>query len=82
VSGRQKAKGGAPQENCLGFARTNDHYTLDEIVRDLVFERNAAIVATQVAAEQQKQAADLKRIEALRMVHFSVSPVMKRKEEL
>jgi hypothetical protein len=30
----------------------NNHYTLDETVRDMVFERNAAIVATQVAAEQ------------------------------
>jgi hypothetical protein len=46
---------------------SNNHYTLDETVRDMVFERNAAIKATQVAVEQWKQAAELKRTEALNM---------------
>ncbi len=44
---------------------SNNHYTLNETVRDMVFERNAAIVATQVAAEQRKQAAESKKTEAL-----------------
>ncbi len=44
---------------------SNNHYTLDETVQDMVFERNAAIVATQIAAEQRKQAAESKKTEAL-----------------
>jgi hypothetical protein len=44
---------------------SNNHYTLDETVRDMVFERNATIVATQVAVEQRKQAAESKKTEAL-----------------
>ena len=44
---------------------SHNHYTLDETVRDMVFERNAAIEATQVATEQRKQAAELKKTEAL-----------------
>jgi hypothetical protein len=41
---------------------SNNHYTLDDTT---VFQRNAAIVATQVAAEQRKKAADAKKTEGL-----------------
>jgi hypothetical protein len=44
---------------------SNNHYTLDETVLDMVFQRNAALAATQVAAEQQKKAADAKKTEGL-----------------
>jgi hypothetical protein len=44
---------------------SNNHYTLNETVQDMVFERNAAIVATQVAMEQRKQVAVSKKTEAL-----------------
>ena len=44
---------------------SHNHYTLDETVRDMVFERNTAIEATHVATEQRKQAAELKKTEAL-----------------
>ncbi len=43
----------------------HNHYTLDENVRDMVLERNAAIEAVQVAVEQRKHAAELKKTEAL-----------------
>jgi hypothetical protein len=39
---------------------SNNHYMLNETVQDMVFERNAAIVATQLAVELQKQAAQSK----------------------
>jgi hypothetical protein len=44
---------------------SNNHYTLDETVLDMVFQRNAALAATQVAAEQQKKAADANKTEGL-----------------
>jgi len=44
---------------------SHNHYTLDEAVRDMVFERHAAQEAAQVAIEQRKRAAELKKNEAL-----------------
>jgi hypothetical protein len=43
----------------------HNHYVLDENVRDLVFERNAAEEAAQMAVEQQKKALEDKKAEAL-----------------
>jgi len=40
---------------------SHNHYTLDEAVRDMVFERHAAQEAAQVAIEQRKGAAELKK---------------------
>jgi len=39
----------------------HNHYTLDETVRDMVFERNAAIDAAHAAVEQRKQEAERKK---------------------
>ncbi len=41
---------------------SHNHYTLDEAVRDMVFERHAAQEAAQVAIEQRKRAAELKKM--------------------
>ena len=43
----------------------HNHYTLDETVRDMVFERNAAIDAAHAAVEQRKQEAERKKNEAV-----------------
>jgi hypothetical protein len=77
---------------------SNNLYTLDETVWDMVFERNATIVGAQVAVEQRKQAAESKKTEALNaaLKKFDLcpngltvsgtissdSPVKKKKEEL
>ncbi len=55
---------------------SNNHYTLDETVQDMVFERNATIVAAQVAVEQRKQAAESKKTEALNaaLKKFDICP--------
>jgi len=42
-----------------------NHYTLDDTVRDMVFERNAAAEAAQMATEQRKQALESKKQEFL-----------------
>jgi hypothetical protein len=42
-----------------------NHYTLDETIRDMVFERNAAAEAAQMATEQRKRAAESKKTEFL-----------------
>jgi len=44
---------------------SHNHFTLDETVRDMVFERNAAAEAAHMATEQRKRAADLKKTEFL-----------------
>jgi hypothetical protein len=41
---------------------SHNHYTLDETVRDMVFEQNATQEAAQMATEQQKHAAELKKL--------------------
>jgi hypothetical protein len=43
----------------------HNHYTLDETVRDMVFERNATIGAAHAAVEQRKQEAERKKQEAV-----------------
>jgi hypothetical protein len=41
----------------------SNHYTLDENVHDLIYEKNAAAEAIQIAANQQKEAAEAKKAE-------------------
>jgi len=43
----------------------HNHYTLDETVCDMVFERNATIGAAHAAVEQRKQEAERKKQEAV-----------------
>jgi len=43
----------------------SNHYTLDENVRDLIYEKNAAAEAIQIAANQRKEAAETKKAEHL-----------------
>jgi hypothetical protein len=43
----------------------NNHYTLDKNVRDLVYEKNMAAEAIQIAANQQKEAVETRKAENL-----------------
>jgi len=52
------------------------HYVLDEIIRDLVFEWNAAQEAVQMAIQQQKKAQEEKKTESLKQAlrKFTLCP--------
>jgi hypothetical protein len=43
----------------------NNHYTLDENVHDLVYEKNVAAEAIQIAANQWKEAVETRKAENL-----------------